>query len=87
MAKQIKYVQCTMKRTLENGSEYTTSYIPQKFAKRGRILKLKNDVDQWVDDWVVETVGHTIVDAADADYRKAIRQHRKATGDSQPRLK
>ena len=88
MAKQVKYVQCTMKRAVDGGSVRTTSYIPQQFAKQGRVLKLKNDLDRWVDGWVVESVGQAVVDAADApDYRKAIRNHRKLTGDSQPRRK
>ena len=58
------------------------------FRKTGRVLKLKNEHDQWIDGWTVEFVGNTVVDAADApDYRKAIRRHRKSTGDSQRRLK
>ena len=88
MSKQVKYVQCAMRRTIDDGSVRTTSYIPRQFAKLGRVLKLKDDLDRWIDGWVVECVGHVVVDAADApDYRKAIRNHRKSTGDSQPRLK
>lgn len=88
MAKQVKYVQCAMKRAVAGGSVRTTSYIPQQFAKLGRVLMLKDELDRWVDGWVVECVGHLVVDAADApDYRKAIRNHRKSTGDSQPRLR
>ena len=88
MSKQVKYVQCAMRRTIDGGSVRTTSYIPQQFAKLGRVLKLKDDLDRWIDGWVIECVGHVVVDAADApDYRKAIRNHRKSTGDSQPRLK
>ena len=88
MAKQVQYVQCTIRRPVARGSVRTTSYIPRQFAKPGYAIKLKDDQDQWSSGWVVECVGHTIVDAADApDHRKAIRNHRKSTGDSQPRLK
>ena len=88
MAKRVKYVQCEMKRTIVDGLVRTISFIPQRFAKLGRVLKLKNQHDQWVDGWTVEFVGNTVVDSTDApDYRKAIRQHRKSTGDSQRRLK
>lgn len=88
MTKRVKYIQCEMKRTIVDGLVRTISFIPQRFAKLGRVLKLKNEHDQWVDGWTVEFVGNTVVDSADApDYRKAIRRHRKSTGDSQRRLK
>ena len=88
MPKRVKYVQCALKRAIGSGSVQTTSYIPVQLAKLGSVLKLKDELDRWVDGWVVEFVGDLVVDAADApDYRKAIRNHRKLTGDSQPRLK
>lgn len=84
MPKRIKYVQCSMKRTVLHGHVRTTSYLPQRFAKVGRVVKLRNDADdEWTDGWVVEFVGSTIVDESRVpDYRKAIRSHRKLTGDS-----
>lgn len=85
MSKQVNYVQCVMRRNVANGLVRTTSYIPQPFAQLGRVLKLKDDRDRWVDGWVVEFVGHTAVKEA-PDYRKAVRNHRKSTGDSQPRI-
>jgi hypothetical protein len=72
-----------MRRTAKNGSTLTTSYIPLQFAKIGKTLRLRNEQGRWVDGWVVEIVGHTIVDGDGVpNYRKAIRNHRKQTGDS-----
>ena len=86
MSKQVEYVQCNLKRTISGGLERTTSYIPRQYAKLGRVLKLKDDLNRWVDGWVVESVGGVIVEASRVpDYRKAIRRHRESTGDNQPR--
>ena len=86
MSKNVKYVQCELRRNVGDGSAETTSYIPQKFAKVGHILKLKDDNDDWVDGWVVQQVGTSIVQGDQIpDSHKAINNHRKATGDSSPR--
>jgi len=45
-------VQCTMKK----GNRVQTSWIPEKYAKKGKILKLKDD-DEWTDGWEVINVG------------------------------
>jgi len=82
----MKYVQCELRRNGADGSERTTSYIPQKFAKVGHVLRLKDDRDAWVDGWVVERVSSAIVEGDKIpDSHKAIKNHRKATGDSAPR--
>ncbi|TWU54918.1 hypothetical protein Poly51_36500 [Rubripirellula tenax] len=87
MSRNVKYVQCAMRRIIAGGSERTTSYIPMPFAKLGKVLKLRDDSDRWVDGWVVECVGDLIVEGDSVpDYRRAIRNHRKSTGDSVPRL-
>ena len=88
MTRQTRYAQCLMRRKTEGGSVCTTSYIPEQFAKLGRTLRLRDQHGNWVGGWVVEFVGASLTDAADApDHRKAIRNHRRATGDSQPRMK
>jgi hypothetical protein len=53
--KQPKYwmKQCNMTKETENGVSNTVSWIPEEYAKVGRILKLKNDDDVWVDGWKV----------------------------------
>ncbi|TWT91683.1 hypothetical protein [Neorhodopirellula pilleata] len=87
MSRNVKYVQCAMRRRITGGSVQTTSYIPQEFAKVGRVLRLRDDKVGWVDGWVVECVGDLIVeDDQLPDSHKAIKNHRKSTGDSSPRL-
>ncbi|WP_442511659.1 hypothetical protein SH528x_003354 [Novipirellula sp. SH528] len=88
MSRNVKYVQCAMRRDIASGSVRTTSYIPQEFAKVGRVLRLKDDNVGWVDGWVVEFVGDEIVEGDQLpDSHKAIKNHRKSTGDSTPRLR
>ena len=88
MTRKVKYAQCAMRRIVADTSVVTTAYIPTKFAKVGRVLKLKDSDDHWVDGWVVETVSGVIVQGDRVpNYRKAIRNHRKSTGDSTPRLR
>ena len=88
MTRNVKYAQCAMRRIVPGASVVTTSYIPTQFAKVGRVLKLKDSDDRWVDGWVVEAVGDVIVEGERVpDYRKAIGNHRKSTGDSTPRLR
>ena len=87
MSRNVKYVQCAMRRNIAGGSVRTTSYIPQEFAKVGRALMLKDDKVGWVGGWVVECVGDMIVEGDQLpDSHKAIKNHRKSTGDSAPRL-
>jgi len=38
-------------------SQPLTSWIPEKFAKVGKYLKLKNEDDTWTDGWKVLEVG------------------------------
>jgi len=59
------------------------SYLPEKFAQKGRVLALKTEDGDWASGWRVEQVGPAVEDPP--DWRAAIRQHRKATGDSLPK--
>lgn len=42
---------------LVKGNTYEISWIPEKFAKVGDVLKLKQEDGTWDDGWVVESVG------------------------------
>lgn len=46
------YAQCI----LTKGTKKTTSWLPMKFAKTGKVLKLKDD-GTWDDGWTVTEVG------------------------------
>jgi hypothetical protein len=49
------YRQCV----LVKGTSETTSWIPEKFAQKGRPvrLRLKTGKDEWDDGWMVSSVG------------------------------
>jgi len=75
------YTQCTLRKK----NTYQVSWIPAKFGKVGQVVKLKTKDDKWDDGWVVETAGEP--DVLPDDSRKAIREHRKRTGDALPKIK
>jgi len=75
MSKKQLYAQCGMRRK----NVFRTSWIPQKFAKAGGVVKLK-DNGKWSDGWIVESVGSV------GKLPERI-NHRKATGDLLPKIK
>lgn len=48
--------QCKLERKVENGIATLVSYIPEKFAKLGKIIKLKNEEGEWTDGYKVASV-------------------------------
>jgi hypothetical protein len=49
----IYFRQCKLQR----GNAFTTSWIPEKYTKKGKHIELK-DNDVWVDGWLVTEVGN-----------------------------
>lgn len=80
MSKKL-YKQCTLVRNIESGTIQTVSYIPVEFAKLDSVLKLQDEEGLWTSGWKVVGVGHDSTDSP-PDFHKAIRGHRKNTGDS-----
>lgn len=67
MAKQAFFVQCLMTKKTSLGFSQHVAWIPEKFAKVGRWLKLKID-GVWVNHWrVKETWGRKKADAVIED--------------------
>lgn len=84
--KNTLYRQCRLVRQGEGNSKIeTVSHIPQKFAKVGWILSLKDNDDEWTEGWIVKQVGDLVSEPMDV--RKLIKGHRKMTGDDTPRTK
>lgn len=81
-----KYKQCKLVKKTHQGQLETVSWIPDKFANIGGVIKLKNDDGEWDDGWVVMSASEDTVDEP-PDYRKSIRAHRNRTGDSLPKEK
>jgi len=81
----MKYRQVKVRKITSNGEHTQVTYIPEMYAVVGRILQLKEN-DIWEDGWEVVSVhGTSEDDDSLPDYRKAIRNHRKNTGDSLPK--
>lgn len=56
----MKYLQCDLIKKINilnfETSVRRTSWLPEKYAKRGSYVKLKQDDGNWTDGWFVETV-------------------------------
>ena len=77
----VKYKQCTLKK----GNTQKVSWIPSKYAKLNKILKLKRG-DVWTDGWEVISVSTNEVDEKILpDSHNMIKSHRKRTGDANPK--
>lgn len=81
-----KYRQCKLIKTVENGQIHLVSYIPEKFAVEGKIVKLKNEFDEWEEGWKVESAGQLVDEDFLPDFHKEIKAHRKNTGDAMPKM-
>lgn len=86
MAKQTYYKQCRLQKPTERGVMEQTSWIPEKFATEGKVLKLKDGDGNWEDGWIVKTAGtHRLEEKMLPDYHDEIKGHRRATGDALPK--
>ena len=72
-------------KLLGQSRKVMVSYIPETFAQVGSVIKLRQDDNTWEDGWIVESVGARVEEANLPDSHKAIKQHRKATGDFLPK--
>jgi hypothetical protein len=80
------YRQCTLERPTENGCEKIVSYIPDKFAKVGATVKLKEENDEWSTGWIVKTASPAKVEEKLLpDSHRDAKAHRRATGDALPK--
>lgn len=75
------YRQCEIRR----GPAIRLTWLPAAYAKNGRVLRLR-DNGEWSDGWVVTEVypGNERIIAHSPQGN--IQRHRRATGDSLPRL-
>jgi hypothetical protein len=79
----VKYRQCK----LQKGNSYQMSWIPEKFANIGKTVKLRDADGSWDDGWLVKEAFSVRTDSEIVDSHDAIKRHRKATGDSLPKMK
>lgn len=76
----IYFKQCTMaKRTDDDNYQFMTSWLPEKFAVKGKHLELKND-GEWEGRWVVTAVGAERLDEKTVEENsRDYRSQRKAS--------
>ena len=56
---KVFYKQCMMERKIGDKTEKTTSWIPEKFAVKGKVIKLENrETGEQTDGWEVTMVGY-----------------------------
>lgn len=75
MSKPAFYVQCRLKREVRRGIfQSMVSWLPDKFAAKGRILRLKNR-GEWEDGWqVMETWSKCEAEKVEARERDYLKQ-------------
>jgi hypothetical protein len=81
MAKETFYRQCA----LRNGNRTTLSWIPERFAVPGKVLRLQRHDGAWDHGWVVEAAYSRCAEDQLLDPHRAIRRHRRNTGDDLPK--
>jgi len=75
------YRQCALEQ--EDGTT-TVAWLPVEYCDVGKYVEIKNSTTgEWSAKWKVLFMGD--ITSNPPDYRKLIRSHRKATGDSNPR--
>lgn len=75
------YRQCRLRQQRPGGHTEQVSYIPEKFAQVGNILKLKEG-DVWEDGWKVISASERVPENLVPDYHAQIKGHRQNTGDA-----
>lgn len=83
-----KYRQCELRRRSFNGVSYDTylSWVPEKYAVAGEVLKIRSEDGAWVDGWVVRAAYPESTDEPE-HFPLVRRMHRRNTGDSMPKQK
>lgn len=80
MSKQTVYCQCRLVKSIPTGELVQMSYIPERFARLGKVLRLRDDERTWSDGWRVQLVGNAIVED-DLDARTNASRHYRCTKD------
>lgn len=82
MARVVHYRHCRLVKPVATGEKVVVSWIPEKFAEVGRVLKLRND-KLWDDGWVVRTAGTNRLRGDQLpDFHELSKAHLRATGDT-----
>jgi hypothetical protein len=81
MSKAVYFRQCRLRK----GDAHMTSWIPEKFAVVGKVVRLWEN-GAWDNGWVVDSAGeHRLDESMLPDWHRDIKGHRRATGDALPK--
>ena len=78
--KKLMYKQCRMERPLPNGhTSLHTAWIPAKFAKLNKILKIEMTEGNWENGWIVKEIGETKTEDYVLAHERDYQDQRKAS--------
>ena len=58
-----RHYQCSLERVDGANKVFTTSWLPEKFAKCGKYLELQNQKGEWINGWKVTGVSGSGLDS------------------------
>ena len=79
MKRNEQYRQCRLVKRLREGQSVQMSYIPDEFAREGRVVKLRDEAGDWDDGWVIALVGQSLCETELHEHELA---HRRFSGES-----
>jgi hypothetical protein len=84
VAKVVFYRQCRLAKRAAVGALWQVSWIPDRFAVPGKVLRLRAGGRDWTDGWVVREVGRNRLAEGDLpDFHQMSKSHLRATGDAE----
>ncbi len=81
MSKDYYMKQCHFIRTVHGRTVNLIAWIPEKFAIKDKIVKLKMGEEYWVDGWVVDAVGNSRTKSTTASERSRDYLHQREASD------
>ena len=73
------YRQCRLVKRLRVGQSVQISYLPEEFAREGRVVKLRDEAGDWDDGWVISLVGRSMSDSDLQEQELAQRRFQRET--------
>lgn len=78
----IMYGQCRLRREVRQGvSEHTTSWLPERFAVEGGVVRLRGRDGVWADGWRVESASGEALPERVVNHRSRDHVRQRAASD------
>jgi hypothetical protein len=83
VAKVVFFRQCRLVKPVPTGEHVVVSWIPERFAVRGSVVRLRDHAKTWDAGWEVREVGTNRIREDDLpDFHELSKAHLRATGDA-----